>query len=157
VTNAQADERGTVEGLLDWQRAVAVDKVEGLTLEQARSTPTVSALSILGLLHHLAWAERLWFRRRFLGEAVADATIEQSFVVPAGASVESVVADYQAACDESRAVVAAAPGLDALAVEDHPFWGNVSLRWVLGHLLEETARHNGHLDILRESIDGRTG
>ena len=79
-----------------------------------------------------------------------------SFVLEPSDSVDSVVAGYRAACDRSRAAVSGA-GLDDLSMSDHPIYGRVTLRWIFVHLIEETARHAGHLDILREQTDGRTG
>jgi hypothetical protein len=74
-----------------------------------------------------------------------------------GRSSDSVVAEYRAACARSRAIIDAASSLDALSENADELRGNVSLRWILVHMLEETARHAGHLDLMRESIDGRTG
>ena len=72
-------------------------------------------------------------------------------------SVDSVVAEYRDVCEQSRAIAAAAPSLDELSLVVDDVWGNVSLRWIFVHMIEETARHAGHLDLMREQIDGRTG
>ena len=158
----RADERSMLIGFLDWFRDVAVNKVRGLSDDDARRVVTPSGLGMLGVIQHLGWAERLWFPWRFAGEEIPGIEAvggdnSPTFVLAADATVESVVAGYEASCDRSRAVVDAAPSLDDLAARDHPIYGVVSLRWILVHLIEETARHAGHLDIMREQLDGRTG
>ena len=155
----QADERELLTGFLDWYRAVAGRKVDGLSLSQASQPMTPSGLTALGVVKHLTWVERLWFQWRFAG---ADVELYQgpdnapTFQLDASDAVAAVLADYEAATDASRAVTAAA-ALDDVAARPHPIFGPVTLRWVLVHLLEETARHAGHLDVMREALDGRTG
>ena len=80
-----------------------------------------------------------------------------SFRIREGDTVDSVIAEYRQACEQSRHVVSLAATLDDLSVRADEYRGHVSLRWVLVHMIEETARHAGHLDIMRETIDGRTG
>lgn len=154
-------ERDTLTGSLDWYRAVVENKVDGLSLDQATSIMTPTGLSLLGVVNHLGWVERGWFRDIFVGEDVEsiDAPDDNSveFVVGPDDTVESVVAFYRAEVEEARRVVAAAPSLDSLSARETTFGGQVSLRWILVHMLEETARHAGHLDLMREKIDGRTG
>lgn len=150
-------QREMLAGFLDWLRAVVERKVDGLSLEQATSVMTGSGLTVLGVVQHLAWAERIWFPGRFAGGSLELATIDQSFVLAPDATIADVVADYRAACDESRRVVDAAPALRELSAQPHHVYGPVSLRWIIVHMIEETARHAGHLDIMREAIDGRTG
>ena len=145
-------------GFLDWNRGSVVNKVRGLSRADATRVMTPSGLSALGVVAHLAAVEVGWFAETFAGEPVDlrwDA--HWSFRVEAGDTVESVVAEYEEACERSRAIVAVAPTLDALSAVEHIHWGHVTLRWVLVHMLEETARHAGHLDLMRESIDGVTG
>jgi len=154
-------ERDTLTGSLDWYRAVVENKVDGLSLDQATSIMTPTGLSLLGVVNHLGWVERGWFRDIFVGEDVEsiDAPDDNSveFVVGPDDTVVSVVAFYRAEVEEARRVVAAAPSLDSLSARETTFGGQVSLRWILVHMLEETARHAGHLDLMREKIDGRTG
>jgi uncharacterized damage-inducible protein DinB len=155
----QADERAMLTGFLDWYRAVVERKVEGLSVDEASRRMTSSGLTPLGVVKHLTWVERHWFRRRFAGEDLdlySGPDNAPTFEVRSSDSVERVVAGYRAATDESRAVTASA-ALDDVAVATHPLFGAVTLRWILVHLLEETARHAGHLDVMREAIDGRTG
>jgi len=150
------DERTMLEGFLDWNRAVAAAKVAGLTREEATRAATPTGLTLLGVVAHLAWVEDLWFTHRFRGGPEPARDHPGSFVLDGTDTVESVAGAYAAACARSRAVVAGA-GLDDVGVSDHPIYGRVTLRWILVHLIEETARHAGHLDILREQTDGRTG
>jgi len=154
-------ERDTLTGSLDWYRAVVENKLDGLSFDQASSIMTPTGLSVLGVVNHLAWVERGWFRDIFVGQDVEsiDAPDDNSakFAVGPDDTIESVVAFYRAEVAEARRVVAAAPSLDSLSARETRFGEQVSLRWILVHMLEETARHAGHLDILRETIDGRTG
>ena len=113
-------------------------------------------------MKHLAWVERGWFQETFAGEAVPaldqpgdDNAVE--FAVDPGDTVESVQAFYRGEVARSRAITNAAQSLDAPSAEETRLLGRVSLRWLLVHMIEETARHAGHLDIMREEIDGTTG
>jgi uncharacterized damage-inducible protein DinB len=147
-----------LSGFLDWYRAVVEGKVTGLTEEQARRVMTPTGLSPLGVVAHLAAVEVGWFNETFAGEPIDDTwDAHGSFQLLPGDSVESVVAEYRAACDRSRTIAEAAPSMDALSARPDDYRGPVSLRWVLVHVIEETARHAGHLDIMREAIDGQTG
>jgi uncharacterized damage-inducible protein DinB len=154
-------ERETLTGSLDWYRAVVENKLEGLNLDQATSIVTPTGLSLLGVVNHLGWVERGWFRDIFVGEDVAsidspdDNTAE--FALGPHDTIESVVAFYRAEVAEARRVVAGASSLDSLSARETSFGERVSLRWILVHMLEETARHAGHMDLIREGIDGRTG
>jgi Protein of unknown function (DUF664) len=154
----RSDERALLNGFLDWQRAVVARKVEGLSTNVASTVMTSTGLSPLGVVAHLAAVEVGWFSENFAGEPW-DPTLEThgSFQLRPDDSVESVVAEYRACCDRSRAIVGAFTSLDELSALTHDVYGRVSLRWVLVHMIEETARHAGHLDILREAIDGQTG
>jgi uncharacterized damage-inducible protein DinB len=158
---SRGDEREMLCGFLDWYRAVVAHKVEGLSDEQAAAVGTPSGLSPLGVVKHLTVYERDWFRAVFAGEAVErpDAAVDNSatFVVDAGDTVASVLAAYREECTQTRRVVDATDSLDELSAVASELRGPVTLRWVLVHMIEETARHAGHLDVMRESIDGRTG
>jgi uncharacterized damage-inducible protein DinB len=145
-------------GFLDWYHAVVEHKVQGLSSSDATRVFTATGLSPLGVVAHLAAVEIGWFAETFAGEAVDPEWDDHgSFRLRDDDSVESVLAEYRAACARSRAIIDAASSLDALSENADEFRGNVSLRWILVHMLEETARHAGHLDLMRESIDGRTG
>jgi hypothetical protein len=155
------DERATLLGFLDWQRAVVPNKLAGLTADDARRTMTASGLSMLGVVAHLRWAEHLWCRWHFAGEGVdpnlSPGDNSHTFLLDDAATVDGELAQYASECAHSDEIARAAASLDDLAVHPHPLFGHVNLRWVLTHLVEETARHLGHLDLMREAIDGRTG
>jgi uncharacterized damage-inducible protein DinB len=144
-------ELATVQLLLQFQRDSVVRKLDGLDDATVRRQLVPSATTLLWLIKHLTRAEHVWLVHRFAGE---DELLDDT-VLPHD-TIEAVVADYRAKWARVDAIVAAAPSLDAtsaVTVGDE----SVSLRWILMHLLEETARHAGHADILRELIDGETG
>jgi hypothetical protein len=154
----RADERTLLTGVLDWYRAVVERKVAGLTLDDAARVMTPTGLSPLGIVAHLAAVETGWFVETFAGEPVDPMWDDHGeFRLRSDDSVESVVAEYRSACERSREVVERSRTLDDLSAQDDRYLGRVSMRWVLVHLIEETARHAGHLDIMREAIDGATG
>jgi hypothetical protein len=147
-----------LSGFLDWNRAVIERKVEGLTLDDATRVMTPTGLSPLGVVGHVAAAEVGWFDQIFSGQSIDPIwDYHGSFKISERDSVESVLGEYRDVCGRSREVVAAASSLDDVCARAHEVWGDVSLRWILVHMIEETARHAGHLDIMREAIDGRTG
>jgi len=134
---ASAGERAVLETFLDLYRDAIIRKVRGVSDEAARLRLVGSATTLGGIVKHLHWVELEWFQR-----------------VLARRSVERLLAGYEAACATSRAT-AAAHALDDVA--PHFRMGEVSLRWIYVHMIEETARHAGHADILRELIDGTAG
>jgi len=147
-----ADERATLQTLLQYQRESLVRKTVGVDENAARTTSVASGTTLLWLLKHMAHAEPRWILRRFAGQ---DEVIADDAVNP-GDTVEDAVAIYQRIWRRVDDIVTRSPSLDVLGVPD----GDevpVNLRWILMHLLEETARHAGHADILRELIDGQTG
>ena len=145
------DERDMLTYFLDYQRSIMVRKLDGLTEEQARATPTVSTLSLLGLLKHLADVEWWWFQGA-IGGSPDERAREDHFHVDDGDSIESIVAEYEHHVAEARNIVAAASLDDDCR---HPDAKGFSVRWVLVHLIEETSRHLGHADIIREALDGQ--
>jgi hypothetical protein len=154
-------ERELLTGTLDWYRAVAERKVLGLDDATAGRARTASGLSPLGVVQHLGWVERMWFVWRFAGRDVEmrmqESDYSVQFELEPGATVDSVVAFYRAEAQAAREVVDGVASLDQLSAREHHNYGTVNLRWVLVHMIEETARHAGHLDIMREEIDGTTG
>jgi hypothetical protein len=154
-------ERETLEGFLDWYRAVVERKVDGLTLDDAKRVMTPTGMSALGILKHLGWVERGWFRETFSGEDVdsidVDGDNSAEFAIGPDDTVASVVAFYRAEVDQSKRVVHEAPSLDAVSAAATDYNEHVSLRWIMVHMVEETARHAGHLDLIREQIDGQIG
>jgi hypothetical protein len=151
------DPRVVLEGFLDWFRGVAEHKLDGLTRDQVTEVAMPSGTTMLGIVKHLAWDERTWFRHYFRGEPHEGIDVDESFVIGPGDTIEWVVDHYRDACAHSRRIVSEASSLDALATVEHRVFGTVTLGWILTHMLEETARHAGHLDILRELTDGHTG
>jgi uncharacterized damage-inducible protein DinB len=144
-------ERDTLHALLQYQRDSIVRKVTGVDDVAARTPIVESGTTLLWLLRHLAHAETLWIVHRFAGEDIDafDGALDQSDTIAAAVDA------YRAVWVEVDAVVAGSPDLDeACRRAGEP---PVNLRWVLMHLLEETARHAGHADILRELVDGQVG
>jgi uncharacterized protein DUF664 len=159
---SQTTERVTLGGFLDFYRGVVERKVDGLTLAEASRELTPTGLSPLGVVRHLGWVEYYWFRRCFAGEAVpppprtgGDNAVQ--FQIGPEDTVNSVLEFYRSETEHARGIVSAARSLDAVSTRESRFQGAVSLRWILVHMVEETARHAGHLDIMREMIDGKTG
>jgi hypothetical protein len=139
-----AGDRETLLALLQYQRDSVVRKVEGLSDEAARQRLVPSETTLLWLVEHLAWAEHLWVAHRFAGRPLPET---------ASGTLADAVAAYRRAWATVDEIVVASDLDDLCRLTDEP----VNLRWVLAHLLQETARHAGHADILRELTDGRTG
>ena len=151
---ATADERAVLEAFLDFQRAILVSKILGAADADARRRLVPSETTLAGLLRHLTLVEDNWFERVLTGSMPAHEGPDRSWAVGPDDTVESLVAAYRAQCARSRET-AARYGLDHTG--SHPQLGRVSLRWMYVHMVEETARHAGHADILREQLDGTTG
>ena len=155
---ADGTEWETLTGMLDFLRASAVNKVAGLTDEQALSRPVPpSALTPAGVVKHLTGVERFWFSIDFAGADLEWPWPEDDphgcFPLDPDDTLAGIVAGYLAECERSRRAIAG-EDLDAPARgPDLTF----TLRYALTHMIEETARHCGHLDLLRERIDGQTG
>ena len=148
----EGDERETLAALLQYQRGSLVKKVRGISEADARHSPLASGTSLLWLINHMARAESLWVLHRFAGQR-ADLPSE---TLGPDDTVASAVAAYEATWRRVDSVVAACPDLDT-SCRDVGGESPVNLRWVLTHLLEETARRAGHADVLRELLDGATG
>lgn len=159
-TPVAADERPSLEAFLDFHRATVAVKVAGLSEELARRRLVGSRTTVAGIVNHLAAAERYWFHARMLGDGWTypgwRVDEDADWDVPESVTLADLVADYERACEESRGIVTDL-SLDALAAVPGERGHYVSLRWVMLHMTEETARHNGHLDVLRELLDGSTG
>ena len=151
-----ADELSTLVAFLDYLRDSVIAKIDGLDEAEARSSPVPTGTSLLQLIKHLAITEQNWLRKYFLGEAL-QFTAQDNQLSP-GDTMESVVDLYRTTAKQSNEILSRESDLNAPAKRAHPnYVGNPTLRWVLVHLVEETARHAGHADILRELIDGVTG
>jgi hypothetical protein len=155
----EADERETLTAFLDAQRATLAIKCGGLADDQLRERAVPpSALSLLGLIRHMAEVERNWFRPLLGGEEMAGIYapgLDWEMAWDVGiADVGEAFCLWRAECDHARELVSAAPSLDCTGMRGGY---RFTLRWVLTHMVEEYARHNGHADLLRERIDGQTG
>lgn len=154
---ASVGERATLEAFLDLYRGIVPNKLAGIGDADAARPMVASGTSLGGVVKHLRWVEHGWFTRLLGERAGTNARSHErdwEFRMQPGETIDQLLADYAAECGRSRRV-AAGLGLDDSA--PHPRLGAVSLRWVYVHLIEETARHAGHLDILREQLDGSTG
>jgi uncharacterized damage-inducible protein DinB len=148
-----AGEKETLVAFLDYLREAIVRKASEIDEAEARRALVPSGTSLLGLVKHLAWVEQAWFQRGFAGLNVerldGDLTPDDTR--------ESVIEAYWAAVSRSNEIVRDCSELDQrMAVSRKP-GQNLSLRWILVHMIEETARHAGHADIIREQLDGSTG
>ena len=163
------DEVDTLLGFLDFQRATFAWKCTGLDAAGMNVTIAASTMTIGGLLKHMALVEDSWFSERLLGREPSppwntvdwDADRDWEWHTAVDDSPEELVALWEESVARSRACVAEAladGGLDRFAawIDD---WHGLApkLRWIVVHMIEEYARHNGHADLLRESIDGATG
>ena len=152
-----AGERATLEAFLDDYRDIVVRKASGLSDDDARRPLVPSGTSLGALVKHLRWAEYGWFDQLLQGKSDHNHRAHErswEFTVLPEESLPTLVSEYQNQCDESRQIAARYP-LDH-EVPHHSF-GRVSLRWIYAHMIEETARHTGQIDILREQLDGATG
>jgi uncharacterized damage-inducible protein DinB len=159
-------ERDTLTGFLGWHRGTLELKCSGLDATAlARRSVEPSSLSLLGLVRHMADVERIWFRRIMAGQDAVyrfssreDRDGDFDNVQPDPAMVAEAWQAWREEIAFADQFVAAAPDLD-LAAERLTSDGRerMSLRWVLNHMIEEYARHNGHADLLRERIDGAVG
>ncbi|MFF3019217.1 DinB family protein [Streptomyces sp. NPDC057939] len=160
-TEVPGDERGTLLAFVEAQREGLRETARGLTEEQAASRPTVSELSLSGLLKHVAVCELGWLRmaqRRQAEEASDEQSWSDGFRLVEGESMPQVLAFWDGVRQETEAFIATVPSLDdTFPLPPAPWFpenGKVSMRWMLLHLVEEFARHAGHADIIRESLDG---
>lgn len=153
-------EREQLNGFLDFLRGTVVLKATGLTDEQARRSLVPSELTtVAGLVSHLTYVEQYWFGQVLDNQpdpwkeriaADPDAEFRAALDIP----IEQLLAEYEAECQRNRELVAK---LDLSATGTTAKGQPVNTRWVLIHMIEETGRHAGHLDLLRELLDGSTG
>jgi uncharacterized damage-inducible protein DinB len=163
--SSTVDERATLVGFLRWQRETFELKCSGLDPDQmARRAVEPSTLSLLGLVRHMADVEQGWFRvvmagedttPHFSSETAPDGDFDGA--VPDAAVVAEAWRTWRAEVSYAERFVAEATDLYVTGKTPDAWRGPMSLRWVLVHMIEEYARHNGHADLLRERIDGRVG
>ena len=157
------DERTTLTGFLRWHRETLELKCAGLDAgDLARRSVEPSSLSLLGLVRHMADVERFWFRTVMDGQDAppyfsSDSDPDGDFdgAAPEPALVAEAWEAWRTEVAFAERFVAKALSLDITGIEEHR--GTMSLRWVLTHMVEEYARHNGHADLLRERIDRAVG
>ena len=155
TNSADPSELAVLSGYLDKMRHAVVASTELLSEEQLRAPGVPSGTNLLGIVQHLTGVEDHWFRYVFLGE---DLRCDTSMTVPSDVTADEVVANYRAACASSSAIVRSCGDLSTLSARPNPGEAQLdSLRVIVAHMIEETARHAGHADILREQIDGTTG
>ncbi|MYR57744.1 DUF664 domain-containing protein [Streptomyces sp. SID625] len=165
IPPVHADERAMVEAWLDFHRATPALKCSGLKDDQSRlAAASPSSMTLLGLVQHTAEVERNWFQRVFAGQKVPPVFGENNvdgFALQPERGLDEVTAVWRAEVARGRELIAEA-SLDAsghLSEQEAGHVGDqgVSLRWIMVHMIEEYARHNGHVDLIREQIDGTTG
>ncbi|HEX4222286.1 MAG TPA: DinB family protein [Pseudonocardiaceae bacterium] len=160
TSSATGDERQVLDAFLNYYRQVLPSKLYGVGEDKARQHLVGSLTTLAGLLKHLAVAEREWFQHTLaqLGPdeigANFDGQSDAGWQVADDETVADLIAEYEQACARSRELAA---NVDLDHLVPHGYFGQVSLRWIYVHMIEETARHAGHADILREQTDGATG
>jgi hypothetical protein len=153
------DERTQLDGWLEFHRQTLLSKCAGLTAEQLASrSANPSPLSLIGLVRHMTEVERGWFRGRYFGGEIGplyctDASPDGDFEEAGAATAVADLATYAAELKLAREAMAARSLDETVAMRR----GDVNVRWIYLHMIEEYARHNGHADLIRERIDGVTG
>ncbi len=156
------DERPVLTSMLDYARATVRYKSEGLTEELAGESPvpTSPLLTFKGLVNHLYWVEKTWIEQNYLGRSIegpwTDEEPDREFTVALEHPLASLLDRYDEQCATYNRLLRGHP-LDASCARSIRDGRRPALRWVLQHLIEETARHNGHLDVVRELLDGSRG
>lgn len=156
-----ADSRAALLGWYDLQRGIIRMKCEGLSDEDARRSlvPTSPLMTVSGVLAHVTWAEQLWFEHAFLGRTFAGPgwdDVEDSEFMVGSRSLTDLLTAYDEQVARTDEVIAAHELSDRGVGGQFPA-ASSTLEWMLLHMLEETARHAGHLDLLRELLDGEQG
>jgi uncharacterized damage-inducible protein DinB len=164
----RADEVATLRAFLDYHRETFRWKCRGLTQEQLAQSLPPTDMTLGGMMKHLAVVESGWFEETFAGGSLMppfdtvdwDADRDWEWHTARDDSPEELFAVFDEAVRRADAVIDGAladRGLESESAEPSRQGGAFSLRWILVHLIEEYARHNGHADLIRESIDGQTG
>src|SRR5919106_1061755 len=158
-TPVAGTEKEVLTGFLDHYRATIIAICEGLSDEDLRRPMVPSGTTLLGMIKHLAYVERGWFQETIAGDQVeypfdaddpdADLRIERD------ESTEEILDLYRSECSRSRQIIETVSLDDLVKGEERS--ADYNVRWVIVHMIEETARHAGHADIIREQLDGSTG
>lgn len=159
-----ADEITTFNAFLDFYRAELIDRAWGLDKEQLNQTLAPSTLSLARLIGHMTGVEMGWFLEKFDGEAPPswvenldwDADPDAEMTRAETLTPDELFGEFEAQCADSRQRAAQATSLDQLSVLASNSGAHFNLRWIYVHMIEEYARHCGHADLIRESIDGDT-
>jgi uncharacterized damage-inducible protein DinB len=157
--DSTGSERQVLEAFLDFHRHVLVSKLDGISESEARHRRVPSKTTLAGLIKHMTGVEQEWFQEVLAEREPADIGPnvgggDESWDLADNETVSSLIEEYEQACEQSRQTA------ERFGLEDavpHPDLGRVSLRWIYVHMIEETARHAGHADILREQTDGAAG
>lgn len=150
---ATESEHDLLSRYLDAYRGAIKWKVQGLTRDEATRSMVPSGTSLLGILKHMGYVEQGWFQEVIAGQVLETVSTEEEFAVADDETIDGLMAAFDAACATSRKILAERR-LDEMV----PFrGGQLAIRDVVVHMIEETARHAGQMDILREQIDGQTG
>lgn len=153
-------EKDMLLGFLDYQRATILCKLDGLSDEELRRPHDPSELTLLGLVKHLAHVERWWFQYSFRGDEVefpwTDDDPDADWRVDPEERTERIVSLYKDEVAKANQILANHE-LDDVAQHPQPAQLGMQLRWIVMHMIEETARHCGHADLMREAIDGQRG
>ncbi len=161
----QGSELDLLRSFLNYQRAVLIDKASGLTDLQIHARLPPSTLTLGGLVNHMALVEDDWFTSDFKGDDLPDLWAnapwdddrDWEFTSARDMPTEELFERYTSAIERSEAILDGVSDLDQLSVKTSRKGEHWSMRWILIHMIEETARHNGHADLIRESIDGSVG
>ncbi|HUP86986.1 MAG TPA: DinB family protein [Acidimicrobiales bacterium] len=150
------DELAGLAMFLEEQRAALLRKIDGVSDQDAKRRPTPSGFSLLTLIKHVAYVERRWFQievARREAPGLWPPPDDREHRIEEGDTIESVRALYESVIEENRAILATPTSADLSSLSAN----NLNRRWILLHLIEELARHAGHADIIRETLDGVTG
>ena len=159
------DERQGLEEFLDYYREVLRRKVAGLDTADLNRSVAASALTLGGIIKHLSLVEQSWFVEDVLGQELSEpwsaidweSDRDWDFESAADDTSDYLLELHAKACEQSRDVLAGIDDLGTLVARPPASGERFNLRWVLIHMIEEYARHAGHADLVRESIDGATG
>ena len=155
--NWTGDERAQLRWFLTMQRDMLLWKLEGLDDDQLQATHPPSSITLIGLVKHLTRVERSWLQEDLLGRDNTNVNHpSDEWHLEPGETCREIIDEYIDAIRENDRIVDETP-LDTVLADSHPLQRGVTLRWALFHMIEETARHVGHADLIRESIDGAVG